>query len=195
MPELVRELLVLVGMVAATVVLHMLGLIALTTATRLHIEHFRTRWLALDRVLVPLTMVMGLFLLHSLEVFAYAAAFHVGGATYSWEEALYLSAGAYSTAGWSGVMVPPEWRLLAAFESLNGMLLLGWSTAFLFQALQRILETEETHPLPEGAIAAEVVEEVTEAVETAVATPSPRRKRSGKGAPKGTNSSDSELMQ
>jgi len=186
MPHLARELVVLLAMVAMTVVAHMLGLLGLTHATRLHLEHFRTRWLALDRLLVPLTMVMGLFALHAFEVGLYAAAFQAARATFSWEEALYLSAGAYSTAGWAGVTIPPEWRLLAAFESLNGMLLLGWSTAFLFQSLHRILQTEETHPLPEGAIAEEVVEAVveTKAVQAAAtARPSPRRRRSGKGAP------------
>jgi voltage-gated potassium channel len=180
MPELMREVLVVLGMVAVTVVSHMLGLMGLTNATKIHIERFRTGWLALDRLLVPLTMVMGLFLLHTVEVFAYAAAFQAVGATYSWEEALYLSVGAYSTAGWAATQVPTAWRLMAGFESLNGMLLLGWSTAFLFQTLHRILQTEETHPLPEGAIAEEVVEEVVEAV---VAKPSPRPRRSGKGAP------------
>jgi voltage-gated potassium channel len=184
MPELARELLVLLGMVAVTVVIHMLGLIGLTTATRIHIEHFRTRWLALDRLLVPLTMVMGLFLLHALEVLAYAGTFQAVRATFSWEEALYLSAGAYSTAGWAGVIVPPAWRLLAGFESLNGMLLLGWSTAFLFQSLHRILQTEETHPLPEGAIAEETAEKMEEKPQAAAtARPSPRRNRSGNGAP------------
>jgi hypothetical protein len=184
MPHLARELVVLLAMVAMTVVAHMLGLLGLTHATRLHIEHFRTRWLALDRLLVPLTLVMGLFALHAFEVGLYAAAFQAARATFSWEEALYVSAGAYSTAGWAGVTIPPEWRLLAAFESLNGMLLLGWSTAFLFQSLHRILQTEETHPLPEGAIAEEVAEEIVdEAQAAAAAMPSPRRKRSGRGAP------------
>ena len=182
MPNLTSELLAVLGMVAATVVVHMLGLTGLVRLTRLHIEHFRTPWLSVDRLLVPLAMVMGLFLLHAAEVFGYATLFRVGDAEPNWEEAIYLSAGAYSTAGWSGLHVPDGWRVLAAFEAVNGMLLVGWSTAFLFQTLHRILQTEESHPLPEGAIAEEpAVDEVQDAVgrRHRFAAPS----RSGNGAP------------
>ena len=187
MPELAREILLVVGMVAATVVMHMLGLNGLTQLTRVQLEHFRTPWLRLDRVLAPLGMVMGLFLLHALEVTAYAALYHgLSDDLPNWETALYVSAGAYSTAGWTGVTVPVGWRVLAAFESLNGILLLGWSTAFLFQTLHRILQTEETHPLPEGALAEEVVEEVVEELQDAAADAgidSPRPSGSGNAAP------------
>jgi hypothetical protein len=180
MSDLARELLLAAGMAAAMVVVHMLGLLSLVQMTRLHLEHLRTPWLHLDRLLVPLTMVMALFILHSLEVFGYAALYYAEGAIPTWLDALYLSAGAYSTAGWSGLHVPERWRLLAAFESVNGMLLMGWSTAFLFQTLHRILQTEETHPLPEGAIATES-DEALAAGEEGMASPRPRR--SGSGAP------------
>jgi hypothetical protein len=182
MSDLARELLLAAGMAAALVVGHMLGLMGLVQLTRLHIEHWRTPWLALDRLLVPLTMVMGLFALHSVEVTAYAALFVGAGAVPNWEDALYLSAGAYSTAGWSELHVPDGWRLLAAFEAVSGMLLLGWSTAFLFQTLHRILQSEESHPLPEGAIATDADEAVQEAAADA-GMASPRPKGSGKGAP------------
>lgn len=52
-------------------------------------------------------------------------------------------------------MLPEGWRIVGALEAVNGMLLIGWSTAFLFYVLNRLLEpTEEAdHPLPRGAIA------------------------------------------
>jgi voltage-gated potassium channel len=178
MPDLARELLVAAGMAAAMVLVHMIGLTSLVRLTQFHLEHLRTPWLAVDRLLVPLTLVMALFLLHSLEVFAYALTYMGEAVTRTWTDALYLSAGAYSTAGWAELHVPERWRLLAAFEAVNGMLLMGWSTAFLFQTLHRILQTEENHPLPEGAIATEV----DEAVQDGVAD-SPRPSGSGKGAP------------
>jgi hypothetical protein len=155
MHGLPEELLASFGMVALMIVGHMVGRLTLIRATRLHIEHFRTPWLVLDRLLVPLTMGVGLFALHGLEVWTYAALYRGVGASGTWEEALYLSAGAYSTAGWQGANVPDGWRVTASLEAVTGMLLMGWSTAFLFQTLHRILATEENHPLPEGAIAGE----------------------------------------
>lgn len=190
MNDLERALLAAFVMVVATVIMHLVGLMGLIRLTQLHIKHFRTPWLALDRLLVPLGIATGLFALHGAEVWLYAAAYQVLHATRGWEKALYLSAGAYSTAGWPGVQTPEGWRLLPALESLNGMLLLGWSTAFLFQTLHRILQTDEGHPLPEGAIAEEAEEEPD-----GEGKDSPRPRRSGRGAPPGTNSSDTELMQ
>lgn len=182
MPDLAQELLIVLAMMAGTVAAHLTGLAGLTQLTRLHIEHLRTPWLALDRQLVPLTMVMGLVLLHAAEVFAYAAVYHGVGAATDWEEALFLSAGAYSTAGWESVTTPPAWRVVVAFEALNGILLVGWSTAFLFQSLHRILQTEESHPLPEGAMVEDAAEELQEAAADA-GMDSPRPSGSGRGAP------------
>jgi len=189
MHSLAEELLVSLGLVAVLILVHMVGLLTLTRITRAHIRHFRTPWLTLDRLLVPLTMGTCLFTLHGLEVGAYALTYQLGGATKSWEEAIYLSAGAYSTAGWADVHLADGWRVTAALESLAGLLLMGWSTAFLFQTLQRILATEETHPLPEGAIAGEP-EDASEAE-----IMSPRDSGSGKSAPDGKNCKDTELMQ
>ena len=62
MPDLAREFLLMIGIVAATVTLHLMGLTALTQITRAQIEHLRTPWLSLDRLLTPLGMVSGLFL-------------------------------------------------------------------------------------------------------------------------------------
>jgi hypothetical protein len=190
LPNLAQELPVVLAMMVATVVLHMSGLTALTNLTRLHIERWRTPWLSVDRLLAPLLMVVGLFGLHALEVAAYAVVYRQVGAVSGWEAALYLSAGAYSTAGWTGLVLAKSWRVLAAFESLNGILLLGWSTAFLFQTLHRILQTEETHPLQEGALAEEplgetelVIDEPQADGAAVVGIESPRRRRSGKGAP------------
>ncbi len=184
MPGLAQELLVVLAMIAGTVVVHMLGLTALINLTRLHIERLRTPWLSLDRLLAPLLMVLGLFMLHGLEVAAYAVVFREVHAVRGWEPALYLSAGAYSTAGWTGVTLAKGWRVLAAFESLNGILLLGWSTAFLFQTLHRILQTEESHPLQEGALAEEpageaelVVDEPQDDGAAVVEIAAPRRRR------------------
>lgn len=200
MSDLGGELLVSFGMGAAMVLLHMLGLMALIRLTRLHIEHFRTPWLALDRLLVPLSMVTGLFMVHGVEVWAYAALYVLKTAVPNWEQAIFVSAGAYSTAGWMGVHLKDGWRVTAVLESITGMLLMGWSTAFLFQTLHRILQTGDNHPLPEGAIAEEPAEDgpsgdQPDAAGVPAGRASPRPSRSGNGAPSGTNSSDTELMQ
>jgi hypothetical protein len=181
MHGLPEELLVSLGLVALLMLTHMTGLLLLVRLTRVHIEHFRTPWLVLDRLLVPLTLGAGIFLLHAAEVWIYAVVYRLVGAMHTWESALFLSAGAYSTAGWPELHVPDGWRVTAALESLAGMILVGWSTAFLFQTLHRILATEQNHPLPEGAIAGEPEDDASPA------NLSPRDNGSGSGSPVGTN--------
>ncbi|MBM3594811.1 MAG: two pore domain potassium channel family protein [Alphaproteobacteria bacterium] len=60
------------------------------------------------------------------------------GAIPTLEGALYFSTISCSTVGYSDIYIMREWRLLGAFESIMGMVLLGWSTAFFFRMLGRI---------------------------------------------------------
>jgi len=150
--SLERELLISTGMVLFTVLTHLVGLNLLIQLTRIHVLRFATS-VKVDRILVPLGMVLGIFVIHGVEVWAYAFLYVFGGATQALESALYLSLGAYTTTGWVDVHLTPGWRLVLSLESITGLLMVGWSTAFFFQNLTRLMVTEETHPLPEGAIA------------------------------------------
>ncbi|THD76241.1 MAG: two pore domain potassium channel family protein [Phenylobacterium sp.] len=154
MDGLARELLIATGMVLLTVLTHLVGLSVLLQLTRVHVTRFATS-LRADRVLVPLGMVLGIFVIHGVEIWAYALLYLAGGAASHLEQALYLSIGAYSTAGWVDVRLPPNWRVVMSLEAMNGLLMVGWSTAFFFQNLYRLMVTDETHPLPRGAIAPE----------------------------------------
>jgi hypothetical protein len=147
-----HQLLIATVMVLLTVGVHLVGLWALMRLTRLHVLVFATP-VEVDRILVPLGMVLGLFVIHGVEIWAYALLFFLAHAAPGLEAALYVSIGAYSTAGWADVRVDATWRIVLALESVNGLLLVGWSTAFLFQTLNRLMFTEATHPLPEGVIA------------------------------------------
>ena len=133
--------------------MHLIGLDLLMSLLVLHIRRFTT-WLHVDRLIVPLLVVLGLFAIHGAEIWFYALVYRGVGALPDLEEALYFSIGTYSTLGEGGGMLPVQWRVMGALEAINGMLLIGWSTAFLFQVLSRLLaQDDEDHPLPRGAIA------------------------------------------
>lgn len=54
------------------------------------------------------------------------------------ESAVYLSAITFTTVGYGDITLQAhQWRLLCGIEGLNGVLLLGWSTALLFAVVQR----------------------------------------------------------
>jgi voltage-gated potassium channel len=152
--DLLRQLMTSTVLVAATVLLHLVGIDFLTSLIGLHLRRFTTAWLHLDRLLVPLVIVLGLFTLHGLEIWIYAAAYRLLDIMPTLESALYISASTYSTLGEAGQLLPTEWRVVGALEAVNGMLLIGWSTAFLFQVLDHLQSpSADDHPLPKGAIA------------------------------------------
>lgn len=44
--------------------------------------------------------------------------------------------------GYGEVVIESRWRIVAAIESANGFLLLGWSTVFLISVLSRLRSVE-----------------------------------------------------
>lgn len=151
--NLPHELAVATALVASSVVIHLIGLDLLLRLTRFHVARFLSDWEHLDRLIVPLGIVLGLFALHGVEIWVYAFAYRFLGILPDLEQALYFSTSSYSTLGEAGAALPPEWRVLGALEGTNGMLLIGWSTAFLFQVISHLTADDEEHPLPKGAIA------------------------------------------
>nr|QQZ48695.1 hypothetical protein JKL49_14510 [Phenylobacterium glaciei] len=89
MDVLARQLLISTAVVSATVLIHLLGLDALQGLLRWHLERF-TRWINLDRVLVPLGVVLGLFVLHGLEIWLYALVYWKMQMLPTLEQALYF---------------------------------------------------------------------------------------------------------
>ena len=92
-----------------------------------------------SRVLL-LTAVV-LLSLHLLEVFIWASAYRFLvplSEIDTLETAFYFSLVTFTSLGFGDVTLGPEWRILSGMEALNGVLLVGWTTAFLYAVLQRI---------------------------------------------------------
>ena len=152
MHNLAAQLLLSTALVSATVVMHLIGLGVLRRLVRLHLERFLL-FVHLDRVIVPMGVVLGLFVVHGAEIWLYALTYQAMGLTDSLEEALFISTSSYSTIGEAAGLLPADWRLVGVLEGVNGMLLIGWSTAFLFQLLDHIMSDDEEVQAQKGAIA------------------------------------------
>jgi len=150
--NLAAQLLLSTALVSATVVMHLIGLGVLRRLVRLHLERFLL-FVHLDRVIVPMGVVLGLFVVHGAEIWLYALTYRAMGLTDSLEEALFISTSSYSTIGEAAGLLPANWRLVGVLEGVNGMLLIGWSTAFLFQLLDHIMSDDEEVQAQKGAIA------------------------------------------
>lgn len=135
------ELLVATGMVLLTVALHGFGLalLAMLLRSEARAEHISTAPpLSRRAFMFTMMLVLGLFSLHGVEVWLYALLYHALGAVPDLHTAVYFSAATYGAIGFSDEAVAPQWRLLGAIEGLNGVILLGWTTAFFVTVVGRM---------------------------------------------------------
>ena len=81
-----------------------------------------------------------IILLHVTEIAVWALAYALMRAMPDFQSALYFSAVTYTTTGYGDLVLPDRWRLVGAVEALTGILMCGWSTAFFFAVVSRMLE-------------------------------------------------------
>jgi hypothetical protein len=121
-------------LVLTTVLVHSIGLTWMSRMLQWSVARLRLHRHGIGATSLVVATVLGLFLLHSIEIWLWAIAYVVLGAMPSLREALFFSTLAFSTLGAEGVSVASEWGLFGAIEGVNGFLLIGWSTAYLIPA-------------------------------------------------------------
>ena len=128
-------------LVAATVAIHAFG-------TTYWLRHLVSRYAGPDghfrgNVVLPAVTwtAIVLMLLHVVEVILWALAYLLllpGDHLDTFEKATYFSVVTYTTLGYGDITLSDHhWRLMSGIEALDGILLVGWSTALLFLVVQR----------------------------------------------------------
>jgi len=125
-------------MVGLNVTIHFAGLLALLFVLRRTGHRFRAHESWLGQGAAILFVVLGLVAVHAVEIWSYAAIYRVIGALPDLESALYFSTASFTTIGYGDVVLDHKWRLFGAIEGANGLLLFGWSTAFLISVTSRM---------------------------------------------------------
>jgi hypothetical protein len=90
--------------------------------------------------------VLLLTVLHAVEAGAWAGAYVALGARPDIASAMLYSLSAMTSYGHAGVFLAKHWQLMGAIEALNGMMLFGLSTAFLFAVLREHWPTRMRRP-------------------------------------------------
>jgi hypothetical protein len=127
------------SLIALTIAIHATGVVVLALVglrIRVRIENRR---LGLRYVIViGLVAAAGLLLavLHGIEAAIWAAAYLSLGALDSPLHAILYSVDSMSTRGASGLTLQGHWRMMGALEAVDGMLLFGISTAYIFALMQ-----------------------------------------------------------
>ncbi|WP_421996570.1 potassium channel family protein [Reyranella sp.] len=129
-------------MVSLTVVVHFAGLLMLMRMLRARGHRFRAHESAVGQGAAIVFVVLGLMACHTAEIWLYAVVYYWFGSLHDFESALYFSTTSFTTIGYGDVVLDKHWRLLSAIEGANGLLLFGWSTAFLFAVTARMRTLE-----------------------------------------------------
>jgi hypothetical protein len=74
---------------------------------------------------------------HFVEVMVWAITYWWVGVGPASVQLIYLSFDNYTTLGYSELVAPEQWRLLRPMTALNGIMLIGWSTAVIIEILRR----------------------------------------------------------
>jgi voltage-gated potassium channel len=128
------------ALIAITVVIHALG----TTAW---VEHLGKKYMhdspvsGRNAMLILVNTALIVFALHTLEIVIWAAAYLAlvpVNELASFEEAAYFSFVTFTTLGYGDITLSEGFRLLSGIEALNGIILVGWTTAMIFSVVQHI---------------------------------------------------------
>jgi len=123
-------------LIVLTVIVHVLGLDIINTRLVSRRLHRRSHPTLLFVAVLSATTLLVAFL-HGLETLIWAAAYRINDAALNTKSAMLFSLNAMTTYGHSSVSLPPAWQLMGALEALNGWLLFGLTTAFLFAVIQQ----------------------------------------------------------
>lgn len=81
--------------------------------------------------------VLSITILHGFEGAIWAVAYRLVGAMPDNKSAMLYSLNAITTYGHDNLHLEPGWQMMGALEALNGCIMFGLTTAFLFTVMQK----------------------------------------------------------
>ena len=132
--------------------------VLLVASTVLHYEILRLLSFWIERITTQprakmLVVMFGTFVSHSLQVVLYAlgylwlaeemhqGALGGGSGTHTFVDYLYFSAETYTSLGFGDLIPMGPLRFVVSVETLNGLLLIGWSASYIFISMERFWTT------------------------------------------------------
>jgi voltage-gated potassium channel len=137
---MLKFILIGAGLVAITVVSHAIGTMGWVRIVAKGSNAGDEIWQPHNPLRLLTGTALVLVVLHSLQIVAWAITYMYclpSGVLDTFEEAVYFSFVTFTTLGYGDITLSEGWRILSGIEAMNGILLVGWSTAVLFAVVQR----------------------------------------------------------
>jgi len=130
-------------LIVLNVILHVIGLGFINASVAGALNGKReSRHFLLMFSLVMGAITLAATALHTVEAATWAAAYRALGALPDAKSAMLYSLSAMTTFGHANLYLAAHWQLMGALESLNGVLLFGLTTAFLYGMIQLVWPIE-----------------------------------------------------
>ena len=100
-------------------------------------------------ITVMIATVSVLMAAHVLEVFVWSLAYWIVDAAPAGTNLVYFAFVNYATLGYGDVIPVEGWRLLGPITAMNGALMFGWSTAVIYEVLQKTMMISFFTAVPE----------------------------------------------
>ena len=94
---------------------------------------------SLRLIITMIATVSILMAAHVLEVFVWSLAYSIVDAAPAGTNLVYFAFVNYATLGYGDVVPVEGWRLLGPITAMNGALMFGWSTAVIYEVLQKTM--------------------------------------------------------
>ncbi|MGB8505212.1 hypothetical protein [Mycobacterium sp.] len=130
------------SLIVLTIAIHTTGVVmmafGLETRIRVQVDKHKLDPLRAIPIVIGHIGAVALILaaLHGLEGVLWASAYRWLGALDSFTDASVYSLGTMTTFEVPGLALPSRWQMVSALEAVNGVLLFGISTAFIFAVMQ-----------------------------------------------------------
>jgi hypothetical protein len=127
-------------LIVVTVIFHVIGLVLLNEKVAGAMRYLQRNF----KFLFAFAIVMGTgtlvaIALHAMEASIWAVVYWTLGALPDGKSALLYSLSAMTTYGHEPLYLEDHWQLMGALEALNGVILFGLTTAFLYGMIREVL--------------------------------------------------------
>jgi Ion channel len=136
---MLRQILLGGGVSIVTIVIHAVTMVAIIQAGR-RLVAGGYAWPVARVVIVMVATVVILMLAHVAEIVVWSLAYAAADVAPEGTDLLYFAFVNYTTLGYGDVVPLDRWRLIGPITALNGVLMIGWSTAVIFEVLRTAVQ-------------------------------------------------------
>ena len=123
---------------ACNIAIHAMVMTAVVSAARASAT--RSPHPSLLLIFTMIATVSVLMTAHVLEVIVWSLAYLIVDAAPAGTNLVYFAFVNYATLGYGDVTPVEDWKLLGPITAMNGALMFGWSTAVIFEVLQKTMK-------------------------------------------------------